>query len=108
MEVHTYVLNNHIKYQNYFERLSEGLKKDAIRINYSPTFARIDTAYMRINFVYIGVNGDDSRLRGRRTHFLYVDKGITNEELIKRQSNSNSNRHKMKKMPLLMRLFKPQ
>jgi hypothetical protein len=82
MEVHTYVLNNHIKYQNYFERLSEGLKKDAIRINYSPTFARIDTAYMRINFVYIGVNGDDSRLRGRRTHFLYVDKGITNEELI--------------------------
>src|SRR5437763_10569482 len=82
MEVHTYVLNNHIKYQNYFERLSEGLKKDAIRINYSPTFARIDTAYMRINFVYIGVNGDDSRLRGRRTNFLYVDKGITNKELI--------------------------
>lgn len=82
MEVHTYVLNNHIKYQNYFERLSEGLKKDAIRINYSPTFSRIDTPFMRINFVYIGVNGDSSRLRGRRTHFLYVDKGITNEELI--------------------------
>jgi hypothetical protein len=82
VEVHTYVLNNHIKYQNYFDRLSEGLKKDAIRTNYSPTFARIDTPFMRINLVYIGVNGDESRLRGRRTHFLYVDKGITNEELI--------------------------
>jgi hypothetical protein len=37
---------------------------------------------MRINFVYIGANGDSSRLRGRRTHFLYIDKEIRDEELI--------------------------